>query len=536
MRKLLFISIWLFVLTSVCSAGTTTTNYSLYKPAINETGWGASVNTNMDTIDTQMKANADAVTTHIADTSTHGVSGAIVGTTDTQTLTNKTITGTFTGNVTGNASTATALSANGSNCSSGNSPLGVDASGAVESCFDVWTEAENTAAGYISGNETITIDGDVNGSGTTAITLTINWEDIESFSYSEINWESIPTYTEDYVLTATTGGGINWEPAAAAVNWNEVYAEVNWTIIDETYLDGINWQAYDNDNYSVNWDESYAGINWTLIIETTLDGINWAQYDNDNVPAGNVNWDEISTDVNWSTIAGYSEGNVMTATTNGGANWQAPSGSGYWTDLEPNLEPNDDGDGIQLNDSGGTDYCVIKHDGTDLDVACTNTTQVDINVPMTVGGTDQSTITEGLVVNDAGGGDTDDDFRAETDNDENAILVDASADIFIVDVSLDIGTVETFVDEDATPDVSAGSYWNTNTTATTVTDFDGTGIADGQIIVVISKGAITYDVTSSGLKGGTTDLVTASGDLTMWIYDGTDWYLINFVDQSDDLS
>jgi len=46
--------------------------------------------------------------------------------------------------------TATALAANGANCSAGNAPLGVDASGAVEGCFDVWTEAENTAAGYIS--------------------------------------------------------------------------------------------------------------------------------------------------------------------------------------------------------------------------------------------------------------------------------------------------------------------------------------------------------------------------------------------------
>lgn len=48
-----------------------------------------------------------------------------------------------------NVGTATALAANGSNCSAGNAPLGVDASGAVESCFDVWTEAENTSAGYI---------------------------------------------------------------------------------------------------------------------------------------------------------------------------------------------------------------------------------------------------------------------------------------------------------------------------------------------------------------------------------------------------
>lgn len=56
----------------------------------------------------------------------------------------------FWGALVGNADTATALSANGANCSAGNAPLGVDASGAAESCFDVWTEAENTSAAYIS--------------------------------------------------------------------------------------------------------------------------------------------------------------------------------------------------------------------------------------------------------------------------------------------------------------------------------------------------------------------------------------------------
>lgn len=56
----------------------------------------------------------------------------------------------FWGSLIGNASTATALAANGANCSAGNAPLGVDASGVVESCFDVWTEAENTSAAYIA--------------------------------------------------------------------------------------------------------------------------------------------------------------------------------------------------------------------------------------------------------------------------------------------------------------------------------------------------------------------------------------------------
>jgi hypothetical protein len=41
------------------------------------------------------------------------------------------------GALTGNASTATALAANGGNCSAGSFPLGVDASGAVESCATV---------------------------------------------------------------------------------------------------------------------------------------------------------------------------------------------------------------------------------------------------------------------------------------------------------------------------------------------------------------------------------------------------------------
>ncbi len=59
----------------------------------------------------------------------------------------KTFNGGIIGALTGNASTATALAANGTNCSAGNYPLGVDASGNAESCTAI--------PGGISGSGTL---------------------------------------------------------------------------------------------------------------------------------------------------------------------------------------------------------------------------------------------------------------------------------------------------------------------------------------------------------------------------------------------
>lgn len=126
--------------------------------------------------------------------------------------------GNLTGNVTGNADTATALASNGANCSSGNAPLGVDASGAVESCFDVWTEAENTSAAYISGNQTITLSGDVTGSGETAITTAIA-SDVVGFGDIDfsLTLAGNPALLVDecYFAKTTSGGGFICEGSTA---------------------------------------------------------------------------------------------------------------------------------------------------------------------------------------------------------------------------------------------------------------------------------------------------------------------------------
>ena len=93
--------------------------------------------------------------------------------------------------------------------------------------------------------------------------------------------------------------------------------------------------------------------------------------------------------------------------------------------------------------------------------------------------------------------------------------------------------VDTFTSGDTTPSVSAGNLYETHTGTLTITGFDN-GIA-GQTITVFSRGAVTYDVTGTTLKGGSTDIVTASGDVTVWNYDGSNWYLIQYTDQTADM-
>lgn len=102
-----------------------------------------------------------------------------------------------------------------------------------------------------------------------------------------------------------------------------------------------------------------------------------------------------------------------------------------------------------------------------------------------------------------------------------------------IEGAMALGAVSTFVDSDTDPDVSGNTYWITNTTTVTITDFDGSGIAAGQIIFIDTAGTITYDVTSSGLVCGGTDVITSAGDWIGWIYDGTDWNCFFFMDLGD---
>jgi len=99
------------------------------------------------------------------------------------------------------------------------------------------------------------------------------------------------------------------------------------------------------------------------------------------------------------------------------------------------------------------------------------------------------------------------------------------------------GPSETFVtmgSSDTTPSVATGNLFKTHASTQSLTMFDD-GVA-GQTITVISTAAVTFDVTSTNLKGGSIDIVTASGDITSWTFDGTNWYLVQLMDVSADHS
>jgi len=166
-----------------------------------------------------------------------------------------------------------------------------------------------------------------------------------------------------------------------------------------------------------------------------------------------------------------------------------------------------------------------------------------------------STNGEAMTVNDSGvifneDGHATNDLRVESDNDTHMLFIDSSADKIGIgtsspDCTLNVAgalaasgpskTFQTFADGDYSPSVANGNLFKTydgaGQGATSLDD----GVA-GQIVTIISTDAFRYMVSGGNLKGGTTNITTAEGDVTTWVYDGTYWYLMNFMDQSADLS
>ena len=107
-----------------------------------------------------------------------------------------------------------------------------------------------------------------------------------------------------------------------------------------------------------------------------------------------------------------------------------------------------------------------------------------------------------------------------------------------IEAAVTVNDVQTIGQDDATPDVWGFSYFNTGTNVDTITDFDAGAetLEEGHVIIVVSKAVITYDVAGGALLCGSTDVVTGAEDATTWLYNGTNWLLIGWINQSSNLN
>jgi hypothetical protein len=91
----------------------------------------------------------------------------------------------------------------------------------------------------------------------------------------------------------------------------------------------------------------------------------------------------------------------------------------------------------------------------------------------------------------------------------------------IVDGRFSAGGLGVLPDSDATPDVSAGSWWRTANTGTHITDFDGV-TQDGTVIWIIADDSTTsFECQTAQLYCGSQDITTVQGDLYMFVYNAT---------------
>jgi hypothetical protein len=77
MKKSYLAGLFVLVATVAYSATTYTTNYNLAKPGDGDEGYGEALRDNFDTIDTQMKTNADSTTAHVGDTTAAHTAAAV---------------------------------------------------------------------------------------------------------------------------------------------------------------------------------------------------------------------------------------------------------------------------------------------------------------------------------------------------------------------------------------------------------------------------------------------------------------------------
>ncbi|MDO8486679.1 MAG: hypothetical protein Q7S45_00055 [Candidatus Curtissbacteria bacterium] len=123
---------------------------------------------------------------------------------------------------------------------------------------------------------------------------------------------------------------------------------------------------------------------------------------------------------------------------------------------------------------------------------------------------------------------------ADADATETGINVGDNWDLGISSTSgIGIGAQKTLTADSTTPSVLGTSHAITaNANATLISNFTG-GRAGQLLVVEVNDAFTTYDCIGSEatINCGGIDIVAAAGDLLTWVYDGTIWNLVNWLNE-----
>ena len=216
------------------------------------------------------------------------------------------VTGTLTADLTGNADTATALAGNGANCAAGEIALGVDASGAVEGCYEP-TEGDITDLSHTVAR--------VAGTHVTLAGNTFNVDDALSSYTDDLSHTADTNLTEEEVEDFV-GGMLGGTETLISVTYVDGTNDIDFVVTGtlSSYTDDLTHLATAiTDNLIINADlniDNEASNNDILTYDSTGDNFAW------NTPAelitagDNISWTGATLNV-----TGHTADEVGTLTT-----------------------------------------------------------------------------------------------------------------------------------------------------------------------------------------------------------------------------
>jgi hypothetical protein len=238
----------------------------------------------------------------------------------------------------GNAGTASALFANGSNCSAGQAAGGVTAAGVAEDCTDYWTEAENTSAAYLNLTSLSAISKGFFFSTTSAdawkntnnffSTTSANFYTATGLAWSTTSanaWKGTQNFWATTSADFYTAAGLSWSTTSANA-WQNTRNFFSTTSAD-AWKNTNNFFSTTSDNYYTS-----VGLSWSTTSANAWQNTRnfWATSSANYFTSAGLSWSTTSADA-WKNVNNFFSTTSANYFTSVGLSWSTTSADSWKT-------------------------------------------------------------------------------------------------------------------------------------------------------------------------------------------------------------